>query len=104
MRKVGLLQEAESYPLAGRMTALLACQPSAPAVWYAATATVHDQHFLATDSCVPAGSSTCSSLTLGYADFQMFRELAAAQVTFITRAKSNLTHQVERVIVAGSGP
>jgi len=99
VRKVGLLQEAESYPLAGRMTALLSLTSRLPRqIWYEARATVHDQHFWPQIlSALPAGALLI--FDLGYTNFQMFAELTAHQVTFITRAKSNLACQVEQLIV-----
>lgn len=96
VRKVGLLREAESHPLAGRMTALLdLCSRLPHHVWYEPDAQAHDQR------CwppilqeVPAGSLLI--FDLGYTNFGVFARLSAAQVTWITRAKSNLAATVER--------
>ena len=99
LRKVGLLRENETHPLAGRMTALLSLVSRLPRrLWYEADAQAHDQRFWPQIlSAVPAGALLI--FDLGYTNFQMFRELSAAKVTFLTRAKSNLGSQVEQVIV-----
>lgn len=99
VRKAGLLQETESHPLAGRMTALLSLTSRLPRqIWYEAVSTVHDQYFWPQIlTSLPVGALLI--FDLGYTNFQMFRELTAAQVTFLTRAKSNLACQVEQVLV-----
>ncbi len=99
LRKVGLLRENETHPLAGRMTALLSLVSRLPRrLWYEADAQAHDQRFWPQIlSAVPAGALLI--FDLGYTNFQMFRELSAAKVTFLTRAKSHLDSQVEQVIV-----
>jgi hypothetical protein len=96
LRKVGLLREADTPPLAGRMTALLDLASRLPRqVWYEEDAQAHDQRgwpqllaALTADSLV--------IFDLGYTNFQAFAHLAAAQVTWLTRAKSNLVYTVER--------
>ena len=94
--KVGLLREAATQPLAGRMTALLDLASRLPRhVWYEEDAQAHDQR------CWPQllAALTAGSLVifdLGYTNFQAFAHLAAAQVTWLTRAKSNLAYAVER--------
>jgi hypothetical protein len=96
LRKVGLLCEADTPPLAGRMTALLDLASRLPRqVWYEEDAQAHDQRgwpqllaALTADSLV--------IFDLGYTNFQAFAHLAAAQVTWLTRAKSNLVYTVER--------
>jgi hypothetical protein len=96
LRKVGLLREADTPPLAGRMTALLDLASRLPRqVWYEEDAQAHDQR------CWPQllAALTADSLVifdLGYTNFQAFAHLAAAQVTWLTRAKSNLVYTVER--------
>jgi len=99
MRKVGLLREAETHPLAGRMTALMSLVTRLPRrIWYDADAQAHDQRFwpqiLAT---LPARALLV--FDLGYTNFSRFAQLTVAQVTFITRAKSNLAYRVEQSIV-----
>lgn len=96
LRKVGLLREADTSPLAGRMTALLDLASRLPRqVWYEEDAQAHDQR------CWPQllAALTAGSLVifdLGYTNFRVFAQLAAAQVTWLTRAKSNLAYEVER--------
>ena len=99
MRKVGLLREAETHPLAGRMTALMSLVTRLPRqVWYEADAQAHDQRFWPRVlAALPARSLLV--FDLGYTNFSRFAQLTAAQVTFITRAKRNLAYQVEQNIV-----
>lgn len=99
VRKVGLLRDAETHPLAGRMTALMSLVTRLPRqVWYEADALAHDQRFWPQIlAALPAGALLI--FDLGYTNFGRFAELTAAQVTFITRAKSNLAYQLERSIV-----
>jgi hypothetical protein len=98
VRKVGLLRESEINPLAGRMTALLdLCSRLPRQVWYEEDAQAHDQRFWPRI----LGALKAGSLLLvdsGYTNFAVFAQLTAAQIVFITRAKSNLAYQVERVL------
>jgi Transposase DDE domain len=94
VRKVGLLRDAETHPLAGRMTGLLnLCSRLPSAVWYDPDAQAHDQR------CWPRilGALTAGALLifdLGYTNFAVFAALTQARVTFVTRAKSNLSYTV----------
>lgn len=99
VRKVGLLRDAETHPLAGRMTALMSLVTRLPRqIWYEADAQAHDQRFWPQIlAALPAGALLL--FDLGYTNFSRFAQLTAAQVTFITRAKSNLAYQLERSIV-----
>lgn len=96
VRKVGLLRDAETNPLAGRMTALLDLASRLPRyVWYEQDAEAHDQRFWPRIlEALKAGSLLI--FDLGYTNFGIYRQLTAMHVTFITRAKSNLVYQVER--------
>lgn len=96
LRKVGLLRGADSQPLAGRMTALLDLASRLPRhIWYEEDAQAHDQRFWPQIlEVLQAGSLLI--FDLGYTNFMVFAQLAAAQVTWLTRAKSNLAYQVER--------
>lgn len=96
LRKIGLLREADSPPLAGRMTALLDLASRLPRqVWYEEDAQAHDQRcWPQLVAALPAGSLVI--FDLGYTNFKVFAQLAAAQVTWLTRAKSNLAYTVER--------
>jgi hypothetical protein len=96
LRKVGLLRDAETNPLAGRMTALLdLCSRLPRHVWYEQDAEAHDQRFWPRIlKALKAGSLLI--FDLGYTNFDIYRQLTARSVMFITRAKSNLAYQVER--------
>lgn len=96
LRKVGLLRDAETNPLAGRMTALLDLGSRLPRhVWYEEDAEAHDQRFWPRIlKVLKAGSLLI--FDLGYTNFGVYRQLTAMSITFITRAKSNLAYQVER--------
>jgi hypothetical protein len=98
LRKVGLLRDAETNPLAGRMTALLdLCSRLPRHIWYAEDAQAHDQRFW---PCI-LGILKAGSLLLfdlGYTNFGVYAQLTAAHITFITRAKSNLAYVVERYL------
>lgn len=98
LRKVGLLREAETNPLAGRMTALLdLCSRLPRAIWYEEDAQAHDQRFW---SRILKVLKTGSLLIfdLGYTNFAIYAQLTVAHITFITRAKSNLAYQVEHYL------
>ena len=96
LRKVGLLREAAGHPLAGRMTTLLDLASRLPRhVWYEEDGQAHDQRFWPQIlGVLQAGSLLI--FDLGYTNFSVFAQLAVAQVTWLTRAKSNLVYQVER--------
>jgi hypothetical protein len=98
LRQVGLLRDAELNPLAGRMTARLDLGSRLPKrLWYEADAQAHDQRFwLQIQSVLQAGSLLI--FDRGYTNFTVFAQLTQAQITFLTRAKSNLAYQVERVL------
>ncbi len=96
LRKVGLLRDRSDHPLAGRMAALLdLCSRLPRQLWYEAEAQAHDQRWWPDVlAALPAGALFI--FDLGWTNFRMFAEVAQAQVTFITRAKSNLAFTVER--------
>lgn len=100
VRRLGLLRDADTHPLAGRMTALLDLGARLPIqVWYEADAQAHDL------ACWPhvVDRLTAGALLifdLGYTHFGHFADLTARQVTFLTRAKKNLACEIERVLCA----
>ncbi|BCX03097.1 MAG: hypothetical protein KatS3mg053_1035 [Candidatus Roseilinea sp.] len=98
LRKVGLLREAETNPLAGRMTALLDLGSHLPRqVWYEEDAQAHDQCFWPRiQKVLRAGSLLI--FDLGYTNFTVFAQLTATQIAFVTRAKSNLAYQIEHIL------
>ncbi|MCB8943300.1 MAG: IS4 family transposase [Ardenticatenaceae bacterium] len=99
IRKVGLLRDLESHPLAGKMTALLHLGSQLPdKIWFEAKATRHDQSFWeAILAHIQAGSLLL--FDLGYTNFTRFGQLTQKGVTFITRAKSNLKYEGAQVLV-----
>ena len=98
VRKIGLLRGLLKNPLAGRMTALLdLCSRLPQRVWYEPDARAHDQRFW--PQIIEAlRPGTLLIIDLGYTNFEVFAQLTAANVKFITRAKSNLAHEVDRVV------
>jgi hypothetical protein len=99
LRKVGLLRDAEVNPLAGRLTGLLdLCSRLPFAVWYEQDEQAHDQRFWPRIlSALQHG--TLLIFDLGYTNFAQFVTLTNREVTFITRAKSNLAYSEERVLI-----
>lgn len=95
VRRVGLLRGSETYPLAGKMMAVLnICSWLPTAIWYEEDAKAHDQRFwLRILKVIPTGALL--TFDLGFTNFKMFAQMTA--FTFITRAKSNLSFQVKRV-------
>jgi len=99
LRKVGLLREAETNPLAGRMLAILDIVTRLPTqVWYEEDDQAHDQSFLdKVRSHLRKGSLLI--FDLGFTNFTFFRQLGEQGVFFITRAKSNLSFRTEYVLL-----
>jgi hypothetical protein len=95
VRQVGLLRGQQTVPLAGKMMALLdLCSQLPRHLWYNEDAQAHDQRFW-TDilSALPAGALLL--FDLGFTNWAIFQQLA--HLTFITRAKVNLSFQVHHV-------
>jgi Transposase DDE domain len=99
LRKVGLLRGAERPPLAGRMTALLDLLSRLPRqIWFEEDPQANDQRFWPRiQAALERG--TLLLYDLGYTNFTVFRELTAAGVTWVTRAKSNLVYTVDACLV-----
>lgn len=98
LRRVGLLRDEAKPPLAGRMTALLdLCTRLPLRLWYETDAAAHDTRAWP-DVLAALTAGALLIFDLGYIDFGVFAQLTAQSVTFITRAKSNLVYQVERVL------
>jgi hypothetical protein len=90
LRQVGLLQQSLSFPLAGRMLALLDLGSRLPRqVWYEEDAAAHDQRFWP-QVLAHLRAGTLLIFDLGFTNFGHFAQLTTQQVTFITRAKTNL--------------
>lgn len=100
LRKLGLLREVKTHPLAGRMTALLNLASRLPRhLWYEPDPQASDQRaWPKILAALPAGALLL--FDRGYTDFTRFLALTRAQVTWITRAKSRLAFQRERKLIA----
>jgi hypothetical protein len=98
VRRVGLLRDQEEQPLAGRMAAVLdLCSRLPRTVWYEEDPRAHDQRWWPlVRAAVPAGALLV--FDLGWTNFDLFATMTRAEVTFVTRAKSNLAYSVERVL------
>jgi len=95
MRKTGLLRDDKVNPLAGKIMGVLdLCSWLPYSIWYDENAKVSDQTFwdriIAT---VPEGALLI--LDLGFTNFKAFARLV--NVTFITRAKTNLSFRLIKV-------
>ena len=102
VRRLGLLRDMTDHPLAGRMTALLDLSSRLPIrVWFEEDAQAHDLVFWprVLDS-LTAGALLI--FDLGYTHFANFADLTARHITFLTRAKKNLSFEVERVLHASA--
>jgi hypothetical protein len=96
IRKMGLLKDLENNPLAGKMTALLdVCTRLPVQIWYEANPQAHDQRFWPQIQSELARGMLLI-LDLGYTNFLVFRQLTPQGVTFLTRAKTNLSYVVDR--------
>lgn len=97
IRKMGLLKDLESHPLAGKITAVLnVCTRLPLHVWYEANPKAHDQSFWLLIMAV-LKPGTLVLFDMGYTNFAVFRQLTTQGVTFLTRAKTNLAYEVEQV-------
>ncbi len=99
LRKIGLLRDAVKAPLAGRMMALLDLASRLPRrVWYDAAPNGHDARFWERLlSGIPTGALVL--FDLGLTDFARGATLTARGVTWLTRAKKHLKHEVVQVLV-----
>jgi hypothetical protein len=100
VRKVGLLRDCEKHPLAGKMMAVLdLCSWLPRVIWFEEDARASDQRFWSGIlKAVPAGALLI--LDLGFTNFKMYAQMTT--VTFITRAKSNLSFEVKKVYLRTS--
>lgn len=95
VRKVGLLRDSETFPLAGKMMAALdLCSWLPHSLWFNEDAKAHDQRFWPDIlKAIPTGALLL--FDLGFTNFAMFKQMT--HFTFITRAKVNLSFRVRRV-------
>ena len=99
LRKLGLLRDLPKHLLAGRMTALLdLCSRLPFKIWYEEDAQAHDQRFWP-QILSALNKDALLIFDLGYTNFKQFLRLTVdLDVTFITRAKSNLAYSVAQVL------
>ena len=98
VRRVGLLRDLPKHPLAGRMMGLLDVTSRLPVhFWYEEDDQAHDQRFWdqILDVLLPG---TLLLLDLGFTNYEYYARLMAAQVTFISRCKSNAAYQVTKIL------
>ena len=94
IRKIGLLQDQATNPLAGRMTALLDLGSRLPTqIWYEEDAQAHDQRFWP-DILKALPVNALMMIDMGYTNFYMFAQMSQQNKRFITRAKSNLAFEL----------
>ena len=93
-----MLRDLPKHPLAGRILGVLDVTYLLPRlVTYTPDAQAHDHGFWpAIQTAVSAGALLL--LDAGFIDFGCYRQLTQAQVTFITRAKSNLGWKLVRTL------
>ncbi len=89
VRKAGLLRDSATFPLAGKMMAVLnLCSWLPHGLWYNENAQAHDQRFWPDIlKAIPRGALLL--FDLGFTNFAMFMQMT--HFTFITRAKVNLS-------------
>jgi len=92
VRKVGLLRDSETSPLAGKMMAVLdLCSWLPHDLWYNQDAKAHDQRFWPDIlSAIPKGALLL--FDLGFTNFAIFKQMT--DFTFVTRAKVNLSFRM----------
>ena len=92
VRKVGLLRDSETFPLAGKMMAVLdLCSWLPHDLWYNQDAKAHDQRFWP-DILSAIPKDALLLFDLGFTNFAMFMQMT--NFTFVTRAKVNLSFHV----------
>lgn len=99
LRKIGLLRDAVTAPLAGRMLAVLDLASRLPRrVWYDADPNGHDARFWdRLVAAIPTGALVV--FDLGFTDFARWATLTARGVTWLTRAKKNLKYEAIEVLL-----
>jgi hypothetical protein len=99
IRKIGLLKDLPTHPLAGRMTALLNLGSLLPAqIWYEEDPHAHDQRFWP-QILAAIAVNTLLIFDMGYINFDLFAQMTLQNKRFITRAKSNMAFEFAYSIV-----
>ncbi|MHB8752170.1 MAG: IS4 family transposase [Aggregatilineales bacterium] len=98
LRKTGLLRDAATNPLAGRIAAVLDGVTRRPVqLWYEPDEQAHDQRFWL--SVLSQLVTNCLVLfDSGFLNFDVFDQLTRDQRWFITRPKSNTVYKVTAVL------
>lgn len=98
MRRIGLLRDLPDHPLAGRMMGLLDVASRLPVhLWFTDDDQAHDQRFW-DDILDVLQPGVLLLLDLGFTNYGYYARLMAAQVTFITRCKTNASYQIKQVL------
>lgn len=94
LRKTGLLREAATNPLAGRIAAVLDVVTRLPVhLWYEPDDKAHDQRFWL--AVIRQLTANCLLLfDSGFLNFDVFDQLTTADRWFVTRPKSNTAYRV----------
>jgi hypothetical protein len=98
LRKTGLLREAATNPLAGRIAAVLDGVTRLPVhLWYEPDDKAHDQRFwLSVIEHLVA--EVLLLFDSGFLNFDVFDQLTEAKRWFVTRPKSNTVYRVTQVL------
>ncbi len=98
LKKIGLLQEADKFVLAGKITTAVDIMTQIPAhIWYKEDPHAHDQSFWEMIFEVLI-AGTLLLLDKGYIDYAIFDRLTDKDVGFVTRMKKNASYKVIRVL------
>jgi hypothetical protein len=102
IRKIGLLRDQATNPLAGRMTALLDLGSRLPTqIWFEEDPQAHDQRFWQQIlDALPVNA--LMMIDMGYINFHMFAQMSRQNKRFITRAKSNLAFELSETLFENS--
>lgn len=102
IRKIGLLQDQATNPLAGRMTALLDLGSRLPTqIWFEEDPQAHDQRFWPQIlEALPVNA--LMMIDMGYINFYIFAKMTQQNKRFITRAKSNLAFKWDETLFENS--
>jgi hypothetical protein len=98
IRKTGLLKDEEKHPLAGRIMGLLNMASKLP-IWIGFTDNedASDQSFWR-EILARVKTGALLVFDLGFVNFARYLEMTRAGITFATRAKDNLSYELDRVI------
>jgi len=102
IRKIGLLKDQATNPLAGRMTALLDLGSRLPTqIWFEEDPKAHDQRFWP-EILKALPVNALMMIDMGYINFYMFGQMTQQNKRFITRAKSNLAFELAETLFENS--